>query len=161
MESIALFGGSFDPPHNGHRAIVKAAQKLDFLDKIIVMPTYLNPFKSNSHHSPQKRLELTHEMFDGFEKVEISDFEISQGQKTPSITTVKHLLKKYDKIYLIIGADNLASLDRWQDYQELKKLVTFIVATRDDIEIPKKYIKLDVDEKISSTQIRESYKLEK
>jgi nicotinate-nucleotide adenylyltransferase len=46
MDSIALFGGSFDPPHIGHEAIVKALMKLDEIDKIIIMPTYLNPFKT-------------------------------------------------------------------------------------------------------------------
>lgn len=76
----------------------------------------------------------------------------------PSIQTVKHLLKNCDKIYLIIGADNLESLDKWQDYEELEKLVTFIVATRDNIKIPKKYKTLYVNENISSTQIRENLK---
>lgn len=42
---IALFGGSFDPPHNGHNSVVlEALEKLD-IDKLIIMPTYINPFK--------------------------------------------------------------------------------------------------------------------
>ncbi|WP_373069780.1 nicotinate (nicotinamide) nucleotide adenylyltransferase [Sulfurimonas sp.] len=154
MESIALFGGSFDPPHNGHKAIVEAAQNLKEIDKVVVMPTYLNPFKSKSHLKADQRLNLVKEMFKDYDNVEVSDFEVLKKQKTASIVTVKHLLKTYDKIYLIIGADNLASLDKWQDYDQLKKLVTFIVATRDNIEIPKKYITLNVDENISSTEIR-------
>ncbi|QFR49970.1 nicotinate (nicotinamide) nucleotide adenylyltransferase [Sulfurimonas lithotrophica] len=158
MESIALFGGSFDPPHTGHKAIVEAAQNLKEIDKVVIMPTYLNPFKSKSHSTPKQRLKMVKEMFDSYDKVEISDFEVLQKQKVPSIITVKHLLKMYDKIYLIIGADNLESLHKWQDYDELKKLVTFIVAKRDNIEIPKKYITLDVNENISSTEIRKKEK---
>lgn len=161
MESIALFGGSFDPPHNGHKAIVEAAQNLKEIDKVVVMPTYLNPFKSKSHLRAVQRLELVKKMFKGLKKVEVSDFEVLQKQKTASITTVKHLLKSYDKIYLIIGADNLANLKDWQDYDELKKLVTFVIATRDNIEIPQEYIILDVNENISSTQIRENTELAK
>ncbi len=155
MESVALFGGSFDPPHTGHKAVVEAVLNLKDIDKVVVMPTYLNPFKSKSYLSVQERFELTKEMFKEFENVEVSNFEIKQGQKTPSIITVKHLLKTYEKIYLVIGADNLESLHKWQDYDELKKLVTFVVASRDNIKIPKKYITLDVDEPISSTQIRQ------
>lgn len=154
MESIALFGGSFDPPHTGHKAIVEAAQNLKEVDKVVVMPTFLNPFKSKSHLSAQQRFNLVKEMFKDCSRVEVSDFEVSKKQKTASIVTVKHLLETYDKIYLIIGADNLASLETWQDYDELKNLVTFIVAKRDNIEIPKKYITLDVNENISSTEIR-------
>jgi nicotinate-nucleotide adenylyltransferase len=158
MESIALFGGSFDPPHIGHKAIVEAVQNLKEIDKVVIMPTYLNPFKSQSHLTPQKRLELVKDMFCGYKNVEVSDFEVSQKQKVATITTVKHLLKTCDKIYLIIGADNLASLKNWQDYEELQKLVTFVIAKRDNIKIPEKYITLDIDENISSTQIRNKEK---
>ncbi|MCW8837570.1 MAG: nicotinate (nicotinamide) nucleotide adenylyltransferase [Thiovulaceae bacterium] len=158
MESIALFGGSFDPPHTGHKAIVEAAQNLKEIDKVVIMPTYLNPFKSKSHSTPKQRLEMVKEMFSSFDKVEVSDFEVLKEQKTPSIITVKHLLKKYNKLYLIIGADNLESLHKWQDYNELKQLVTFIVAKRDNINIPKEYITLDVNENISSTEIRNKEK---
>lgn len=154
MESIALFGGSFDPPHTGHKAIVEAAQNLKEIDKVVIMPAFLNPFKSKSHSTPQQRLAMVKEMFKDNDNVEVSDFEVNQKQKVPSIITVKYLLKKYDKIYLIIGADNLESLHKWQNYEELKTLVTFIVASRDNIRIPEKYITLNVDVPVSSTQIR-------
>jgi len=154
METIALFGGSFDPPHTGHKAIVKQAQNLKEIDKVVIMPSFLNPFKSSSHLTSKKRLEMVKEMFKDFKSVEVSDFEVLKQQKVASIQTVKHLLKKYKKIYLIIGADNLKDLDKWHSYEELEQLVTFVVASRDSIEIPNKYITLNVDEKISSTKIR-------
>jgi len=156
MESVALFGGSFDPPHIGHKAVVEAALNLKDINKVVVMPTFLNPFKSSSHLDAKKRLDLTKEMFCEFDRVEVSDFEVLKGYKVPSIVTVKYLLKNYEKVYLIIGADNLSSLHKWQEYEKLEKLVTFIVAKRDNIEIPKNYITLDVDENISSTQIRKT-----
>ncbi|MDA7818486.1 nicotinate (nicotinamide) nucleotide adenylyltransferase [Sulfurimonas sp.] len=154
METIALFGGSFDPPHIGHKKIVDSLEKFDYIDKTIVVPTFLNPFKSTFVNTPKRRFEMLKEMFEDYKYVEISDYEINQKKKVPSIESVKHFLKTYKKIYLVIGADNLASLEKWYNYNELKKLVTFIVATRDDIEIPKEFITLHVDEKISSTQIR-------
>ena len=158
MESIALFGGSFDPPHSGHRAVVEAALNLKEIDKIVVMPTFLNPFKSKSHLTSIQRLEMVKEMFKNYKRVEVSDFEVSQRKKVASIRTVKHLMQESDKIYLIIGADNLESLHKWQDYDELERLVTFIVAKRNGIKIPDKYIKIDVNEDISSTEIREKEK---
>jgi len=154
METIALFGGSFDPPHIGHKAIVQALVNMKEIDKVIVVPTFLNPFKSHSHASPELRLSWIKEVFCGYDKVEISDYEVRQNKSVPSILSVKHFLKKYKNIYLVIGADNLASLHKWERYSELKELVTFIVASRNGIKIPKEYITLKIDESISSTQLR-------
>ena len=154
MKTIALFGGSFDPLHVGHKSIIKSLNDLMYIDKIIVMPTFLNPFKSSSHASAETRFNALHVELKGYENVEISDYEIKQKVKVASIKSVKHFLKSYKKIYLVIGADNLASLHKWEDYKELKNLVTFIVATRDNIKIPEEYISLHVEQDISSTQIR-------
>lgn len=154
METVALFGGSFDPPHIGHEAIVKAALNFKDIEKVIVMPAFLNPFKSASYHSADQRFNWLKEIFKDYKNVEISDFEIKQKRQVPSIETVLYLLKYYKKIYLIIGADNLSSLNKWHRYEELKNKVTFLVATRDNIVIPKSYLTLNIDEKISSTQIR-------
>jgi len=156
MKSIALFGGSFDPPHIGHEAIVKALLKLDFIDEVVVMPTFLNPFKSKSVAPAKLRLKWLEEIFASFKKVQIDSFEVFQDKKVPSIETVTYLLSKYKKIYLVIGADNLAHLNEWYKIDELKKLVTFIVATRDDLKIPQSFIKLNIDENISSIELRKN-----
>lgn len=154
MKTVALFGGSFDPPHIGHEAIVKAALKFKDVEKVVVMPAFLNPFKSISYNSADQRFAWLENIFKDYENVEVSSFEIDKKKKVASIITVKHLLKRYRKIYLIIGADNLASLKEWHKYEELKEHVTFLVATRNNILIPKSYLTLDIDENISSTQIR-------
>jgi len=154
MKTIALFGGSFDPLHDGHRAIINALNNFMYIDKTIVIPTFLNPFKSVSHASAEQRFNALHVEFENVKNVEVSDYEILQKTKVSSIKSVKHFLKTYEKIYLVIGADNLATLHKWQDYKKLKKLVTFIVVTRDNIQIPEEYITLHVEQNISSTQIR-------
>ncbi len=154
MRTIALFGGSFDPPHLGHEAIVKALNELSFIDHIIVMPTYLNPFKNSSVAPASRRLEWLKEIFFSMKKVEVSSFEVEQKVKVPTLKTVKHLLKSYKKIYLVIGADNLKSLDKWHGFNELKTVVIFIVATREKIDIPKGFISLQIDENISSSELR-------
>ncbi len=161
MDTIALFGGSFDPPHIGHEAIVKALSSLKEIDKVIIMPTFLNPFKSNFYAPASLRAKWLKEIFSEYENVEISDYEALQQRQVPTIETVKHLLKSYKKIYLVIGADNLSSLGRWNSYDELRELVTFIVAPRDDIEIPKEFLRVSVDEKISSTNLRENIEISK
>ena len=156
MKTIALFGGSFDPPHLGHYGVVSALLEIQELDEIIVMPTYLNPFKNNSFAPAELRLKWLREIFHEYKKVTVSDFEVSQGSKVPTFETVKILHREYEKIYLIIGADNLQGLKSWYRYSELEKQVTFMVAHRDKIEIPANFRDLQVSVAISSSELRKS-----
>ena len=160
MKTIALFGGSFDPPHLGHKAVVDAVLSTLNVDKVIVMPAYLNPFKREVYAPPELRLKWLQEMFSSYKNVEVDDFELTCKQKVPSLQTVRHLQKRFEKIYLVIGADNLALLHKWHGYDELKNSVTFVVATRDDKEIPQEFLSLHVSEPISSTSLREEIKKE-
>jgi len=156
METIALYGGSFDPPHIGHKAIVEALGKLDYIDKIIIMPTFLNPFKSFFSAPAELRFKWLKEIFKEFKNVKIDRYEVQQNRQVPTIESVKYLLKTYKNIYLVIGADNLKLLESWDNYKELKELVTFIVASRDNIIVNKKFINLDIDENISSSELRKN-----
>ncbi len=155
MKTIALFGGSFDPPHIGHMAIVEALDKLKYIDEVIIMPTYLNPFKSSFSAPAELRFEWLEDIFREYENIQINRYEVSQNRAVPTLESVEYLLKRYEKIYLVIGADNLASLELWNNYEKLKAKVTFLVASRDNIIIDEHFIQLKVDENISSTELRE------
>ena len=155
--NIALFGGSFDPPHFGHKEIIiNAIQMLD-INKLIIMPTFLNPFKNSSHFDYDTRLIMIKDLCKDIANIEISDYEISKKQKVPTIQTVDYLYSKYDidKLYLIIGADNLEKLELWNSFEKLNSKVEFIIATRDNIKINIKYKTLNINCDISSTKIRE------
>jgi nicotinate-nucleotide adenylyltransferase len=155
--NVALFGGSFDPPHNGHLSIIHAALKQLDIDKLIVIPAYLNPFKTSSVAPAELRLKWLQKIIDD-PRVEISNFEVKQKRAVPSIESVREFKKGTDTLYFIIGADNLASLSSWYAYEELNKTVTWVVAARDDILIDKAYKLLHVSEPINSTLIRKKLK---
>jgi len=155
--NVALFGGSFDPPHNGHLSIINAALKQLDIDRLIVIPTYLNPFKTSSAAPAELRLEWLQKITDD-SRVEISDFEVKQERAVPSIESVRNFKKGVDTLYFIIGADNLASLSSWYAYEELNRTVIWVVVSRDDIPIDKAYKRLHVSEPISSTQVRQKLK---
>ncbi|MDH4945215.1 nicotinate (nicotinamide) nucleotide adenylyltransferase [Sulfurimonas sp. C5] len=159
MKNIALFGGSFDPPHIGHIKIVEALRDLDFIDKVVIMPTYLNPFKSKFIADAHLRLKWLKDIFQDYQNIEVSSFEVEQQKKVPTIDTVKYLQQFYKDIYVVIGADNLASLEKWYKYDELVKLVKFIIVTREETHISDDYIQLNVDVPISSTQLRKDCEL--
>ena len=126
------------------------------IDKLIIMPTFISPFKSEFSAPPELRLKWIREIWGGLEKVEISDYEINLARPVPTIETVKYLYEKFkiEKFYLIIGADHLATLDKWHGYEELKSLVQFVIAKRNHIEIPRNLQKMDVHVDVSSSQIR-------
>jgi nicotinate-nucleotide adenylyltransferase len=158
LERVALFGGSFDPPHFGHKLVVqKALNSLD-IDKLIVVPTFLNPFKTGSHYTPNKRFLLSVEMLNSFKSVSVERFEIDQGEPTPTAKTVKHFQKEYSVDYIIIGADNLNSIHKWYNFKWLNEQVIWVVASRKGYKITsdrlRDFIILEVDADISSTQIR-------
>ncbi len=156
--NIALFGGSFDPPHIGHEMIVKSALNKLKIDKLYVVPTYLNPFKESFHTPADIRYKWLKKLFKDFDKVEVSDFEIKQKRAVATIETVEYFYKKYniDKFYLIIGDDNLENLHKWKEYEKLKKSVIFVVATRYKKEYSKNLKILNISANISSTKLREN-----
>lgn len=155
---IAIFGGSFDPIHLAHVAIVKEVLKRLNIDKLIIVPTYLNPFKSSFYLDPETRFNLLKKVFHEFEKVEVSNYEINQPKASYSIETVNYLKKTYNpsKIFFIIGEDNLENLDKWHKIDELKELVEFVVASRDGYKNKKakEFKNLNININISSTSLR-------
>jgi nicotinate-nucleotide adenylyltransferase len=160
---IAIFGGSFDPPHIGHEAIAKEALKQLNIDKLIVIPNFLNPFKKFTLLNAKNRLYLLQKLFKQEPKIDVCDFEVLQNKAVYSIQTVKDLKKRYNtsQIFLIIGADNLENLHLWHNYEELKNLVTFVTVTRSGY-LNKNYDKiqtLNVEVKISSTKLRDNLDL--
>jgi nicotinate-nucleotide adenylyltransferase len=159
--AIALFGGSFDPPHSGHLGVIHEALKSLPIEKLIIVPAYVNPFKKGTHASATLRLKWLQTIFEGNEKVEVSDFEILKGCPVRTIETVRHYLKKDPDIYLIIGADNLEDLSKWHRFDELDSLVTWVIAKRDQQKIDTRYLTLDVNEPISSSRLRQSIEYEK
>ncbi len=153
---IAIFGGSFDPPHKGHIAIVQKALAMLDIDYLFVVPAYRNPFKSHFNAPPNLRLRWLRKIFLTQKRVIVSDYEIQRGKPTYTLQTLQYLRKKYapKKIYLIIGSDNLKSLHLWYQYKRLRKLAEFVVVTRRGYKVPKRYKKIVLDIPISSTQLR-------
>ncbi|MFZ2891436.1 nicotinate (nicotinamide) nucleotide adenylyltransferase [Sulfuricurvum sp.] len=153
---LALYGGSFDPPHVGHIAVVTKALEVLCIDKLVIVPAWRNPFKSSVIADGTLRYEWLKEIFTLLKKVEISDFEINQNKSVYTIETVKYYAAQGNEIYLIIGADNLEKLSSWHSFDELNAMVHWVVACRNDIPIPKNMIRLSINEPISSTDFRTS-----
>ncbi len=164
IQTVAMFGGSFDPPHIGHKAIVyEVLNRLD-IDILLIVPSFQNPLKQDSLATPTQRMQMCKVAFENFNNVLISDYEMKQEIRYTS-DSVKYFKDFYDLKYLIIGADNLISLHLWHDFEWLNANVIWVVASRQNgsidtqnIKLLKRYIMLDIDENVSSSEIRNGLK---
>ncbi len=140
----AIYGGSFNPVHNEHINIVRAAIESLGLDRVIVIPTFISPHKKGTLFiRARDRLEMCRLAFKDIEGVEVSDYEIKRGGVSYSYLTCRHFKKLYpeDELYFIIGADMLESFHLWREPEEILKCVTLAVCAREDREKLKKDIK--------------------
>ena len=135
---ILLYGGSFDPPHNGHLNNLRAAIRRVHPDKVVVMPAGLSPFKQQTAAPAALRLEMCscfRELGQAVPQVEICGWEIAQaeaGNRNYTVLTVEMLARKYPdaQLYLGIGSDMLLSFDAWHRWQDILRLVHLVVVSR-------------------------------
>ncbi len=178
QNKIGLFGGSFDPIHNGH---LNAAMNLNHclnLDRFIFIPAFCAPHKRDKYqsmvnHRYQMILEATKEFNFG----EVSKCELNRKGLSYTIETIDYFLEKYpqDLIFFIIGSDSLAHFDSWYRVEDLLRKCNIVIYSRsgyEDIESMVKKTNFTTQEKIklldniisipkidiSSTQIRTAVK---
>ena len=131
--STAIFGGTFDPVHAGHVAMVAAAIKEFNLSRLVVVPNGNPPHKTDFGITDFKhRYNMVSLAFDGMEGVEISDYEDSDDHLKYSLYTMRHFRKLYgEDTFFIIGADSLLTLHKWHEYKTFLKENHLIVFHRE------------------------------
>jgi nicotinate-nucleotide adenylyltransferase len=128
---IGIFGGSFDPVHNGHLITAVAVKEIRGLDKIIFIPSFIAPHKiGRESTSPMHRIEMLKWAINGIPFFGYSDYEINKQGISYTIDTIKYLKNDHDDIELIIGYDNLLDFKSWKDPDELLNLVKLVVLKR-------------------------------
>ena len=153
---VLLYGGSFDPPHNGHLNNLRAAAARVRPDRIVVMPAGTSPFKRGTSASGALRLEmcgcfsaLAEE--GGFPALTVSGWEVqqaAQGKRNYTVLTLEMLAAGFPgaELYLAIGSDMLLSFERWYRWQDILRLAHLVVTSRnvgDDPELHAKAKQLD------------------
>ena len=137
---IGIYGGSFNPPHNGHLNAVQTVLKKIGLDKVHIVPASQSPLKTPTEGpSPEQRLEMTRMAFNQYgPEYVIDDQEIRRGGKSYTIDTVMSLRKdvRAEDLYLIVGADKFEEVGDWKDYKRLLEEANLVVTTRPGFDIP-------------------------
>lgn len=156
MRKIVLFGGSFDPFHNGHADLVRHINKQIECDEIWILLTKQNPQKNDVMTSYDIRKEMILKTLKCQNKIKIKCYE-DEVMSTYTIDTVSHILKKYhkDKFVFAIGMDQAHNLSSWHRSKELLEMIEFVIFNRANVNCqPGIIYKKGYIEDISSSQIR-------
>ena len=133
---IAIYGGSFNPPHLGHVRCAQSAAEFLHPDLFLIIPDYLPPHKDLAENSPppEARLEMCRIAFRSVTAASVSDLEFQRVGRSYTADTVKNLRQTYpeDDLFLVIGSDMLFSFREWYHYRYILSECTLTVAARED-----------------------------
>lgn len=160
IKSCAIFGGSFDPIHNGHLHLIDSISKSHKFDQFVVVPAG-DPYQKKSLASPEDRLTMVKLALAG-RTIELSDCEIRRTGPSYAIDTLHEIENLYpaERYLWIVGSDAFAGIPSWNRFEELIEMVEFLVVIRPgsgEIEaIPGvRFERLDISAlDVSSTEIR-------
>lgn len=131
---ICIYGGSFNPPHLGHTAALRAVRAAIRPDLTLVIPDRIPPHKELMAGSPEpaERLLMTMLAFSGEPGVEVSDMELHRSGKSYTADTVRELraCNPDAELYLVIGTDMLTTFEEWHDFRYLLGQVTLVALAR-------------------------------
>ncbi|PYE33040.1 nicotinate-nucleotide adenylyltransferase [Rhizobium sp. PP-F2F-G38] len=129
--TVGLFGGSFNPPHDGHVLVADIALRRLRLDQLWWMVTPGNPLKSRRELAPlADRIALSEAIAEN-PRIKVTAFEQSLGQSYTA-RTLEKIRARNPAIHFVwvMGADNLKTFDRWQRWQEIARSVPIAIVDR-------------------------------
>ncbi|MBR1749536.1 MAG: nicotinate (nicotinamide) nucleotide adenylyltransferase [Ruminococcus sp.] len=176
MGSILIYGGTFDPVHNGHKNAFLSACKLVSPRLCIIIPNSIPPHKqAQGLASGTDRINMLRLTFGDSDNIIYSDYELTREGKSYSLYTLRHFKEQYpdDDLYFAIGSDSLLTFHKWYEYRELLKLTSLLCVSREDGdrgELEKAKASLEADGghiliadakpiEVSSSEIRKKLKL--
>jgi nicotinate-nucleotide adenylyltransferase len=133
VKRIGIFGGTFDPPHNGHLAIAKQALKQCALDRVYFVPAFLPPHKRDlAAQRTNHRLTMVKLAIAGKKQYKLSAMELRRRGVSYTINTLEGFQEKFPnaELILVIGADNLAQFHTWKSPNKILQLASLAVYQR-------------------------------
>ena len=134
---IGIYGGTFDPFHSGHLALIVKAFEQNLVDKVVVVPTTVNYYRPDKRYlfSYDEKVIIIKEFLMGINyDVEVDTIEKDKDGSWRSINLVQYFHDKYpnDELFLMIGEDSFKEFTTWTRYEDILKLAKLIVANRSD-----------------------------
>lgn len=134
---LGIFGGTFDPFHNGHLLVAERLLENFNFSEIKFTPCKIPVHKNNAHASAQQRVEMLKLALQGSSKLTIDERELKRTTPSYMIETLQSLGEDYpeEPLVLIIGTDSFTSLHHWYKWQHLTDYAHIIVVRRPGVEL--------------------------
>ena len=157
MKTLAVFGGSFNPPHVAHQMVALYVLETYSVDGLVAVPTWRHPFDKDL--APfEDRVEMCRRAMAPLgSRVEVSEIEAEIGGETSrTLVTLETLAARRPeaRLRLVIGADLLPERDKWWRWPDIEKLAPPIVVGRQGYDLPATTPPVEVPG-VSSTAIRQ------
>ncbi len=150
---VAIFGGSFDPPHIGHIELAKKIISAELADKVLFVPSPNPPHKTDKKLTPfEDRYKMLQLAIAEFAEFEISDIENRRTGLSYTYDTILEIEKQYSQteIFLLLGGDSLNMLDTWFNAKELVEKFNFITYPRKGEDISLEYLQSKWESKLAN-----------
>ena len=157
LKKIAIYGGTFDPVHHAHLILAREAIETLGLEKVILVPAAISPLKKAAPvASGEVRLAMLRTAIRGQPEFEVDECELLRPPPSYTIDTVEEIRRRECDalLYCLIGEDNVEQLPRWHRFNELEKLVRFVVLDRTGKQPTHTYQLIHRRIDISATEIR-------
>lgn len=133
--SVGIFGGTFDPIHNGHIKLALTAYRELCLDKVIIIPAYIPPHKTENKITDEiHRVNMTRLAVEEYPFLEVSTLEIDRKGKSYTADTLTTLKEQYNRLVFILGADSYMALEGWYHPEIIFNKAEIACAYRDGID---------------------------
>ncbi len=134
MAKIGIFGGTFNPIHNGHLIVGRDVRRGFSLDIVCLIPAAVPPHKeSRDVAKAEYRMEMTRLAVEGDPDFSVSDVELKRSGPSYTIDTIGHFesfLPNDSELFFIVGMDAFLDIETWKSYKDLFQEVPFIVMSR-------------------------------
>ncbi|MGE0761892.1 MAG: nicotinate (nicotinamide) nucleotide adenylyltransferase [Bdellovibrionales bacterium] len=136
---VGIFGGNFDPFHNGHLNSLETVAQALRLARIRVIPAFQSPLRNPVQGlSPEQRVALVRHGIGEHDALAIDEREIRRAGVSYTVDTVHELRKEApnETLFLIIGMDQFENFDQWKDFSEILQNADLVVTSRPGMELP-------------------------
>ena len=157
MAAIGILGGTFDPVHNAHLAMARAAAKHLGLDKVVFIPTGTTHYREPAQASGEDRVAMLKLAINGNRKFQVDERELRPDATGYTVDTLRALRTESPEatLHLLIGADQQEKLSTWHRLSEIRNLATIHAFTRPGVKLDSKVKRIPMDpSSISASEIR-------
>lgn len=138
--NVAVYGGTFNPPHCGHLIVAEIVRETLRLDRILFVPTSTPPHKGTQALAPASdRMAMTSLAAAGNDGFQASDIEVARGGLSYTIDTLRAVSDRHpgSRLKLLIGADNLFDFEGWKSPSDILDIADLVVMSRPGYDIQK------------------------